>query len=197
MHGANVGRFLPPRCVDQRFIRLALTHVFRVSHEADNLDLTLVVVEADVLAKHVFVGKKLVLESLIDDGYRGSVRVVLRGELPSPQERDFHRGEIVFADHLPHSFVLRRGGDCFARQQEIVKPIVVRDELDARERCRAHLRHLVQTLEELLVQPQQPFIFVTSLRRLQPEEQQVFLVETEPHILQIVERADKQSGPGQ
>ena len=86
-------------------------------------------------------------------------------------------------------------GGCFrlAGQQEVIDPVVIRDERDAPERRRAHAGQVVQPRKELLIELQQPFVFVPALLRLQPEEQEVFLIEAQVDSLQIVERADEQT----
>jgi hypothetical protein len=74
-----------------------------------------------------------------------------------------------------------------------MNPVVVREELDARERGRAHFRQMVQPLKELLVKLHHPFVFVTRSLWLQPEDEKVFRVKAQVNSLQVVERADEQS----
>ena len=80
-----------------------------------------------------------------------------------------------------------------AGQQDVVEPVVIRDERDFPERCRAHARQVVQPRKELLIELHQPFVFVPALLRLQPEEQEVLLIEAQVDALQVVERADEQT----
>src|SRR5690348_6518140 len=76
------------------------------------------------------------------------------------QEGNFHRREIIFAHHLPHRLIFRGGFCRFARPQGHIRPIIVRDEFDARERGRAQLRQRVEPLKEMLVTLLQPFIVI-------------------------------------
>src|SRR5436190_16041777 len=97
-HCANYGKFLLPGRVYQRLDVFALAHVLGIGDDAYYLDLTLA--DADMLTEHVSVREKLLRESLIDDGYLRRPLVVLRREGSPPEQGDFHRGEIVFADHF-------------------------------------------------------------------------------------------------
>ena len=89
--------FLLPRRVEQRLDLFALAHVFGVGHDADDLDFTLAIDNRDTLAEHVFVGEELAREGLIDDGDFGRMLIVLRREVASAQQGDFHRRKIVLA----------------------------------------------------------------------------------------------------
>ena len=52
---------------------------------------------------------------------------------------------------------------------------------------------MIQPLKDLLIELQQPFVFVPALLRLQAEEQKVLLIEAQVDLLQVVQRADEQS----
>ena len=78
-----------------------------------------------------------------------------------------------------------------------IEPIVIRDERDSPERRRAHAGQVIQPRKELLIELHQPFVFVPALLRLQPEDQEVLLIEAEVDALQVVERADEQTRANQ
>src|SRR5689334_14563328 len=195
VHLADVCDFLLPGRVKQWLQFLALLPIFRIGNYTYYLHFAFV--EGEALAQAVAVVKELTQESLINNGDGRGMAVVLWGEFASLNERDLHRAEIIFPHHLPHRFVFRRSRGCFAGQQKVVEPIVIRQELDARERYGTYARQVVQPLKQLLVEPQQTLVFVAGLLGLQPEHQQVFRIEAELDVLEIVERADEQSRAGQ
>lgn len=67
-------------------------------------------------------------EGLTDDCNHRSTPVILRREAAPAQQRDFHRRQIVLAHRLPHSFVFHGSLFNFAGQQEVIEPIIIRDE---------------------------------------------------------------------
>ena len=144
MHPADHFAFLLPRGVKQRLDLFALALVFGIGHHPNDLDLMLVVKDGDVLAEHLIAGEERASEGLIDDGDFGGTLDILRRETASGQERDFHRRKIVLAHHLPHGVVLRGSVFDLAGQQDVIEPIVIRDERDAPKRRGAHARQSVQ-----------------------------------------------------
>lgn len=56
---------------------------------------------------------------------------------------------------------------------------------------------MIQPRKELLIELHQPFVFVSTLLRLQREDQEVLLIEAEVDSLQVGERADEQTRANQ
>src|SRR6185369_14247763 len=90
VHHTNVSSFLSPRCVEERLNLLALILILRICNDSNNLDVTLLVVEGDMLAENFFVRKKLSLKFLTDDRHRRRMTVVLRRETAPTQQRNLH-----------------------------------------------------------------------------------------------------------
>ena len=67
----------------------------------------------------------------------------------------------------------------------------------APKRRRAHARQTIQPRKQLLIEPHQSFVFVSTLLRLQSEEQKVLLIEAQVDAFQIVKRADEQTRANQ
>jgi hypothetical protein len=148
-----------------------------------------------LLAKYIIVGEELAPEGLIDDGDLGGALVILCREAASMQQGDFHRGKIILAHRLPVGDVLPPGSRFrLAGQQDVKVPIIIRDERDLPECCRAHAGQVIQPRKELLIELQQLFVLVSALPRLQGEDQEVLLIEAQVDVLQIVESADEQTG---
>ena len=87
-------------------------------------------------------------------------------EFATSEEGNFHRLKIVFANNLSHGLALCRGVFSLAGQQKVIKPIAVRDELNASKCNRTHTGQVIQIGKELLIEVQQPFVFVTVFLRL-------------------------------
>ena len=132
-------------------------------------------------------------KGLVDDCDFGRNLIILRREAASVQQRDPHRRKIVLAHRLPHRVAFDGSLRSLAGEQEVVEPIVIRDERDFPECGRAYAGQVIQPREELLIELQQPFVLISVLLRLQGEDQEVLLIEAEVDALQIVERADEQT----
>jgi len=68
IHLANPTALLLPRRVKQRLDFFALSFVFGVRHDANNLHHAFVAPDSDALTEHIFVGKELARKGLVDDG---------------------------------------------------------------------------------------------------------------------------------
>src|SRR5215831_3249603 len=185
--------FLPPGCVEKRLDLFALAHVLGISDDTDDFDFSFAGPESDVLAERVIVGEIRSSESLIGDGHKRCVLVILICEAASPKQRYFHCRKIVLASHLPCRGALPGGPFRLTGEQDAVVIIVLRDERNASEGRCAHAWQVVQTIEEPLIELQQLLVFVTGLLRLQSEEQEVTLIKAKIDSLQVVERADEQT----
>src|SRR5439155_3292710 len=119
VHRSNCVLFLTPRRIKQRLDLFTLTHVFRVADYANNLNVSIAEKNRDVLSQDVFVRKKFADECLTDDADLRSMLVILRSETASAQQRDFHRGKIVFAGYLPVNVMFGGGLFLFTRQQNV------------------------------------------------------------------------------
>src|SRR6185295_9114167 len=106
MHLAQFGDFLLPWRIEQRLHIFALAFVLSVSHDANNLDPTLVAGKPDRLAEHFPVGKELAHEGLIDDAYARCMRIVTGRKFAAAEEGNFHRRKIVLAHDLTHRVAL-------------------------------------------------------------------------------------------
>src|SRR5262249_19497647 len=148
-------------------------------------------------AERVLVGKVIVSKGLVDDCDARRTLVILRREAASTQQRNLHRRKIVLARHLQIGVVPCGGHHRLARQQDVGHPVVLRDKRYVTESRRAYSWQVIQPLKKPLVELHQPFVFVTRLSRLQSEEQQVLLVETQVDSLEVVKCADVQSGADQ
>jgi hypothetical protein len=116
--------------------------------DPDNLDFTFAAGITDALADHIIVGEELSSEGLIDDADLGRTMVILCREAAPTQQWYLHRRKIILAHCLKIGDVLPRSSRfCLAGQQDIIEPIVIREESDFRERRRSHARQVIQPLK--------------------------------------------------
>jgi len=100
IHLPDLLAFLEPGCVKQRLDFATLTVVFCVGDYANNLEFMFDVRINNMLAENSSLGEELAAEGLIDDGYFGSVRSVLRRKA-TPRSNGISMLEhVVFPGHL-------------------------------------------------------------------------------------------------
>src|SRR6185503_8501022 len=100
-----------------------------------------------MFAEGLLMGKEFASKCFIYDGNSGRVLIVLSCELSPTQKRNLHRRKIILAHHLPHGDVLRRSFFLLSRQQKIIEPIVVRDQLDAPECGRTYAGEMIEPVK--------------------------------------------------
>src|SRR5262249_54805758 len=120
-------------------------------------------------AEHILIGKEFVPESLIYDSDLGRSLIVLGPEIATRKQRNLKSAEIVFPYHLPVGDMCALCLLCFARQQNVSVPAVMRNERYAPHGRRSNSGQVVQPRKQFLVELKESFFLVTGLLWLKRE----------------------------